>query len=145
MMDAVLMSINPEFTKKIFDRKKPLELRKRAPKCPAPYIVYVYETKGLYISESGFKYNGAGAVVGKFIVTATAIIRYSDFPFYAQRACLSVSRMLDYAGERKNLSALKISGPQKYNKPLPLSRFGLSRPPQSWQYLRDIKDVIDVE
>lgn len=144
-MDAVLMSIKPEYTEKIFNGKKQLELRKIAPRCPAPYIVYVYETKGLYISESGFKYNGEGAVVGKFIVTATAIIRYSDFPFYAQRACLSVSRMLDYAGERKNLTALKISEPRRYDKPFKLSALGLTRPPQSWQYLRDIKDVIDVE
>ena len=51
MSKAVLMSIKPKWTKKIFEGKKTIEIRRTRPSIPTPFKVYVYCTKtgmGLY-------------------------------------------------------------------------------------------------
>lgn len=46
MSKAVLISIRPEWCAMILRREKPLELRKTAPKIPAPFKCYIYCTNG---------------------------------------------------------------------------------------------------
>lgn len=57
-MNAILMSIRPEWVAEILNGEKTIELRKTAPKCDLPIEVYIYCTKGglplEYIEGHGF-------------------------------------------------------------------------------------------
>lgn len=44
-MKAVMLSLRPQWCKKIFDGEKTIEVRKSAPKLQTPFKVYVYCTK----------------------------------------------------------------------------------------------------
>ena len=44
-MKENLMSIRPEWCKKIFNGSKSIEVRKSRPSIPTPFTVYVYQTK----------------------------------------------------------------------------------------------------
>ena len=44
-MKSILMSIRPEWCKKIFDGEKTIEVRKSRPSIPTPFKVYLYCTK----------------------------------------------------------------------------------------------------
>lgn len=52
-MKAILMSIRPEWCKKIFDGEKTIEVRKTRPLIDMPFKVYVYCTKAKNIREDG--------------------------------------------------------------------------------------------
>lgn len=172
-MDAVLISVQPEHAENVLDGFKTYEIRKILPSCSFPYILYIYETKKIYRTRQGIKFPGAGAVVGYAIIGAhirtnifspeveklhfrgfsatenynphispESVLSYQNH--ILENACITRDELIKYAN-LESVSALVVHERKRYKKPLPLSRFGLSRPPQSWQYLRDIKDVIDVE
>lgn len=128
MNTSVLMSIRPEWCDKIISGAKTVEVRKKAPKIPAPYKVYMYCTQGtrtLYRSN----YDGAvrlcdkrrdaalshhtvfnGTVLGEFICDSSfTIFRDSDIRYgidypndYAKHLMretgLTLWEMLDYLG-----------------------------------------------
>lgn len=79
-MKSILMSIRPEWCKKIFDGEKTIEVRKTAPKLETPFKVLVYETKGKtkYWSQPlPIPYTeGRGKVIGSFI--CDKITRYES-------------------------------------------------------------------
>lgn len=52
-MKSILMSIRPEWCKKIFDGEKTIEVRRNRPKLEPPFTVYVYCTKAKNIREDG--------------------------------------------------------------------------------------------
>ena len=46
MSKAVLISIRPEWVRKILNGSKTVEIRKTAPKCGVPFKCYIYCTAG---------------------------------------------------------------------------------------------------
>lgn len=64
-MKAVLISIRPEWVRKIINGKKTIEVRKTAPKCGVPVRCYIYCTTG-----------GKGALMVK--ANAGAALRLAD-------------------------------------------------------------------
>ena len=150
MTDKIMMSIHAEHSHNIFDGKKDLEIRKTAPKGNYPYIIYLYETKtSSYKGAGGILFPGAGAVVGFF--TCRAAVKTNAFgsallksstdeenaarALISKRACLTLEQLTTYA-DGGNICGLEVSTPIRFPRPRPLSDFGLSRPPQSWQYLK---------
>jgi len=150
MTNKIIMSIHAEHSHNIFELKKDLELRKTAPKGGYPFIVYLYETKNsTYKGSGGVLFPGAGAVVGFF--SCKAVVKTSAFgsallkgcsaeedavrALIAKRACLAAEKIAAYANGG-DIIGLEVSTPTRFPRPRPLSEFGLTRPPQSWQYLK---------
>ncbi len=122
-MSDVLQSIRPEWTKLIFTGQKRKELRKSKPAgIKFPFKVYVYETKP-----------GAGAVIGEYTCKVIATSKLPEY--FINGSCVPLEDIKAYMGKGK-LAAWDISNVVLYSKPVPLSDFGLSRPPQSWCYVR---------
>ena len=70
-MKEILMSIRPEWGKKIFNGEKTIEVRKTRPLIDMPFKVIVYETKGQFIKSvkgacTTYGY-GRGKVIGSFV------------------------------------------------------------------------------
>lgn len=129
---AIIMSIKPEWCEKIFSGKKRYEVRKTIPRnMPTNTKVYVCQS-------------GSGGVVGEF--TATKVFKFQCVePEYYQTiewlflsgTCLTSRQLLDYLGDAKHFYEIAIKDPILYKTPIPLSEFGLKRPPISWCYTED--------
>lgn len=148
MNDKIMLSIHHIHGERIFSGLKTLEIRKTAPKGSHTYIIYMYETKTPYRGSGGCLFNGAGAVVGFFkcrvrIKTnafgsglyGNSLEENAARAIIAERACLSVDELIKYANG-KDIYGLEVSTPIRFPRPRPLSDFGLTRAPQSWQYLK---------
>lgn len=122
--NCILLSIKRPYSRLILDGKKTIELRKNHPR---------HLNKNVYLYESGN--DGEKMIIGKC---------YS--PYYTQisdelchnlnvfdvinRACVSMSDVIAY----KPFYGWLVERPIKI-KSVALSEIGLTRPPQSWQYL----------
>lgn len=137
MNNKVMLSIHHEYTELIFSGAKTLEIRKAAPRCTGKYIIYMYETK---------RNGGAGAVVGFFQSGITVItngfgtsLNDEDYDKaradFARAACLTEEELAEYANGA-TLYGLTVNTPIRFPRPRPLSDFGLTRAPQSWQYMK---------
>ena len=134
------MSIHPQWCKHIFFEKDKLyEVRKRAPLLKPPYKVYVYCTlKGPMLSGKTTKDIINGLVIGEF----TCIKNLEETPPWRdkeQGTCLT-ARDLAWYSEGKNLIYMKINEPKLFNRPMELKEFGINRPPQSFQYVEELKN-----
>jgi len=130
MPQALLISIHEKWSKQIYLGRKTLEIRKTAPFKKAeqqmPFTVYMYESLS-----SG----GAGLITGEF--KCDCIITTDYYEAFVEGSGLDFTDLVFYA-KGKNLTALHIKSSTKYDKPLKLSDFGLTRPPQSWRYVNKI-------
>ena len=167
-MRAMLISINPPYTKMIFAGEKDLEWRHRS--LPTGKY-YCYETK-----HGG----GCGAVIGEFIIWRTKQYGRGQTvpPQYIERGRVSVEFLKRYTERNPRLSANFITDPVLYDAPKDLSGFckpcphehncfscdyffpgiqdydrceppscgwwesdesAISRPPQSWCYVEELK------
>lgn len=148
MNNKIMLSIHHKYSELILTEKKTLEIRKSAPSGSHTYIIYMYETKTPYRGSGGCLFGGAGAVVGFF--KCRVRIKTNAFgsglcgnspeenaarAIIAERACLSVDELIKYANG-KDIYGLEVSTPIRFPCPRPLSDFGLTRAPQSWQYLK---------
>lgn len=79
-MRSVLISIKPEWTAKILNGEKTIEIRKTMPKCELPIDVYIYCTKGDYIGRISKKY--VGKVVARFTMNEVEKIFMSVINHY---------------------------------------------------------------
>lgn len=122
---AVLYSIRPEYSQKILNKEKTIELRKTKIKLDPPFKGYIYES-----IKGGV---GTGQIVGEFICKKTDIIIYSDDitdnkyseGYLIPKGCkagIDMKDLLDY-GKKDNLYGYEISNVKKYDTPLPLSKF----------------------
>lgn len=121
-MKAVMLSVRPEWWKKMLSGEKTLEIRKTHPQSeelywPITVLVYV---------------SGTGAVQGQFICPGEAS-EHSPHDL-AGPSCVSVKDLYQYARGRR-LSGWIVWALEKYDKPRPLAEFGLNHPPMSWQYI----------
>ena len=138
-MKAVMMLVRPKWCDLIVKREKIVELRKAKPRDRGVYKVYVYETLSRDIHG---KIIGCSAVIGYFI--CRSILPISPDPdkwIYPETykkvledACVSLGEFVEYANG-KTVYAWINSDFERYEVPMPLSLFGLTRPPQSICYV----------
>lgn len=129
---AIVMSIKPEWCDKIFSGEKCFEVRKTVPR-NMPTKVYVYKS-------------GSGNVVGEFIALYAfkyyakhikVITDPQSWSYILEGTCLTKNQFLDYIGDSKCYYVIQIRYAILYKAQIPLSEFGLKRPPQSWCYTKD--------
>ncbi len=166
-MKSVLISIQPKWCELILKGKKTVEVRKTRPKLETPFKCYVYQTKGKeklidIIKDGdicyGETYHGkpvfikmredsvyAGLfgrkqkIIGEFVCDTIVIDKtFGHDPLFNGAACMSEVEVAAYSCQSPiygwHISNLKI-----YNKPKKLGEFGLTRPPQSWCYVEEVK------
>lgn len=126
-MINILLSVRRPFSGKILSGEKGWELRKNAPRIPRG------EHVTLWLYESGK--DGERAIIGKCRLVVTATLRI--FPPKAilkltmQQACVTEEHLQNYLP----CHVWKVQHPVRLPVAVPLSAIGLTRPPQSWQYL----------
>ena len=156
-----IISINKPHTDNIFDRIKTVEWRtKPLPLCKH----FVYETKnkggcGMVIGEMEITKNISFCVFHLDILP--------EAKEFIKRGCIPLEYLIEYAKNKAFLYANVIENAKRYDKPKKLSEFhhfctypnntcedcaiqklkphchygeGLTRPPQSWQYIEENKD-----
>ena len=140
MSQAVLISIKPKWCDKIASGEKTIEVRKTRPK-ELPFKCYIYETK---------KDGGRGKVIGEFFCFEIRDIFALPPASMLKKSCLSEYEALMYFRGKKGfcwyIHNLKI-----YDEPkelgefdridyahLPISRWSIERPPQSWCYVEEL-------
>lgn len=120
-----LVSVRRPHTDHIFDFTKTVEWRKRPLRRGKNYA---------YESVSG---GGCGRVIGEF--TVTDIRRYNRITDITsndiKNGCVDIAFLREYAGSGV-LYAHTITNVKRYDIPLDLSEFGITRPPQSWCRVR---------
>ena len=127
----IVMSFKPNSCDDIFNGKKRYEVRKTIPKnMKTNTKVYVYKS-------------GSGGVVGEFIAKdaikfpAILVKNGIHVPIILGDTCLTYSQLYDYVRNSKLFYEIEIEDPVIYETPIPLSEFGLKRPPQSWCYAKN--------
>lgn len=124
-MIDILLSLRPRWSRKILGGEKTIELRKSAPHDASVFHVYIYETKANH---------GRGAVVGECICyLAQKVERFYEV---AAGSCVSVSNIEAYA-KGKSVYGWYLAKVIIYERPRPLSNFGIVRAPQSWCYIKE--------
>jgi len=153
----VLASIRPQHVENILSGKKTAELRKGCPEIP--FKAYIYCTKTNKISEVLYldeqknvqrrtwdiderKYINSflnGRVIGEFICDSYCYIqKHISMAGVSEHLCLTQEQIDKYIGEKRHGGyAWHISDLKIYDTPKELSEFGLKRPPQSWQYIKE--------
>ena len=151
-MKAVLISIHPKWVEKIANGEKTTEVRKTEPKCEEPFRCYIYCTRITDKKHCRDEFDvgiwkGNEHVIGEFVCDKIDEIVPDYNPvttkFYygyvadTEATCLSEEELQKY-GKNKSLYFWHISDLKIYDKPKELSEFGLTRPPQSYQYVEEI-------
>lgn len=139
---GVIMSIKPEWCKKIISGEKKTEVRKSEPDhVRFPFRVFVYASFG---GENWFRYGKqmSGHVIGEF--TCNTILLYNmnaaGVELLSRSSCVPPKDLRKYANGASSLCGWKISEFKLYDMPLPIGLFmdtkgnRLKRPPQSWRY-----------
>lgn len=120
---AILFSIKPAYVDKIFSGEKRCEFRKTKCKKDTNKAL-IYET----YPES--------LVVGEFeissVVEETPVALWNITNSYAGIEKEAYDKY--YEGKERAV-AYMIANPIRYKKPIPISEFGLRRPPQSYAYV----------
>ena len=190
-MKAILISIKPEWTLKILNKEKILEVRTTCPKewkdylsgktkiKPQPMKCYIYCTKGKTYKDSITVYHSItaimpyianGKVIAEFQCNEIEVIKSirekrngGSYQYHKlddrilKQSCLTEEQILDYTNGN-DLYGWHIDNLKIYDKPKELSEFSttlhrmkgkqtrytfhlLQRPPQSWCYVEDLKEV----
>lgn len=122
-MTEILMSIQPKWCEKIMNLSKRWEMRKRRPREPGPYRVFIYQTDN-------------GGVIGEFVCDSFQEVGPSEITkAVLNDTQLTLQEALDYSGGM-TVYLWRIRSLVDYPKPKPLSAFGLEKPPQSWCYVK---------
>ena len=149
-MKAVLLSIQPEWCKKILDGEKTVEVRRTCPVHGTPFKVYIYCTlagsDSLFIDvlnrdvaewNRGGWPEKKGRVIGEFIcddirrIGPEYCVVKEDIESAISGSLLTVPQIKDYAGwksgmsyaDLKDLYGWHISDLKIYDRPRPLSDF----------------------
>lgn len=86
-----------------------------------------------------YTYDGGSADLGhrKFIQTFEGSSKDNEI---LSATCLSQDEMFDYIGVGNYGYGWHISDLKIYDTPIPISKLGLSRPQQSWQYAEELEN-----
>jgi predicted transcriptional regulator len=126
-MIDVLLSIRPNWCKKVLSGEKPVELRKSRP-CTTEktFQIYLYETK-----------LGRGAIVGGCICwMVEKAEQRSCSVAMVEGSCLTIDQIATYA-KNKPVYGWYLAKVTEYKTPRPLSDLGINRAPQSWCYIKE--------
>lgn len=145
-MKAVIKSVSPRICEKVANGNCTILVSKTAPKCEEPFKCYIYETKGKVIGEficdkvfllHPYTYDGGNAdrERRKLIQTFEGSSRENEI---LAATCLTQDEMFDYIGAGNYGYGWHINDLKIYGNPKELSEFGLTRPPQSYQYVEEI-------
>jgi predicted transcriptional regulator len=163
-MKSVLISIKPKWVDKSIIGEKTIEVRKTSPK-EVPFKCYIYMSQGDLKdlgSYSEWIYKNRMRVIGEFICDKVYKIEpifsfyycysgYDDssdcsyFEDYSidnerlKKTCLTQQDLCVY-GNGKTLYGWHISDLKIYDKPLSLSKLGVTCPPQSWKYVEELEN-----
>ena len=128
-MINILLSVRRPFSEKILSGEKKWELRKNAPRLNKGGSVT------LWLYESG-QY-GTRGIIGKcrLIITASLYLYPPKgiLELAIKNACVTEEHLRNYLP----CCVWKVTAPVKLPAAVPLSDIGMTRPPQSWQYLTD--------
>lgn len=150
-MTEIVLSIHKKWADKIFNGSKRFELRKTAPAMLDKFTAYLYETKptGMIIGEieivevhtlltpfdaCTLNHNGDFGMANYDLLTLIENNDYAECYLETHGEILSPLRRLYHIWY-----AWEIRTVIKYPYPRPLSDFGLTRAPQSWCYVKEIK------
>lgn len=167
LKNSVVISIRPEWCRKILLGEKTLEVRKTRPTLDPPFKCYIYCTlsgcneffrddlkSDLYLWYGEKWYDRKGNVVGEFTCKKLDVYSgvwkgansISDYDMLS-RSCLTTDQIVKYENAEVNAKtktlkcgvwALEISDLVVYDNPIPLSTLGIKHAPQSWAYCEDI-------
>ena len=122
---VILLSIKPQYTKKIFSGEKKFEFRKQKPKFP-PTIIYIYESYPTKL------------IVGKFIVKRIL----SDTPQNIWEKCkdhggINKDEFFKYCDKKELIFAYEIGKIIKFSNPVdPMTYDSGFKAPQDFIYYR---------
>lgn len=134
MKDEILIPIHPEWVELIASGQKTIEVRKTAPKAPAPFKCHIYCTKPKFEHEDFLVFEDekgecrglhcGGMVVGKFVCDRMDTLSGSGVATAEQLrdACLTVDQYNAYRKGRASYF-LHISDLVIYDEPKKLSEF----------------------
>ena len=134
-MINILASVRRPFSGQILDDLKSLELRKTYPNLRRD------ETATLWLYESGK--DGSRAIIGKCTI-------FGHNPFgkqlmtskLADWVCLNACVTREHLNQYLPCRVWFVGNPVRLPAPVPLSTIGLTRSPQSWQYISPAQAAI---
>ena len=133
-MINILLSVRRPFSGFIMDGEKKWELRKNVPRLKKG------DSVTLWLYESGK--DGMRAIIGKcrLVVTASLYLYPPKgiLELAIKNACVTEEHLRNYLP----CYVWGVQDPVKLPAAVPLSVIGLTRPPQSWQYLTDEQAAI---
>ena len=167
MSKAVLLSIRPDWVKKIASGDKTVEVRKTRPRIDTPFKCYIYCTQASpynpcvplhYRRKNSTVYDSffTARVIGEFMCDEVAHLdmdsiglgRYEENAFYHYidsidgdsewNTCLTREEVMEYTNGKRPYG-WHISDLVIYDKPKKLEEFNLTRAPQSWQYVEELE------
>lgn len=137
MANAILLSIRPEWVKKILTGEKTLEVRKTRPRLETPFKVYIYCTNPKNIilwnarsyiyaddhSHNAFDRCWNGSVVGEFICNNIMEDTMGEnCDILCVNGCMGLDQIKSYGGNKK-LYGWHISDLKIYDMPKELGEF----------------------
>ena len=126
MSKAVLLSIRPEWCEKILSGEKTVEIRKTRPKLEPPFKCYIYCT--LAGSDRLFM-----DVLNRDVAAWKSGLSYADLKdLYGWH--ISDLRIYDRPRKLQELTGLR-------NTRFGMEPVEITRPPQSWGYVRELEEV----
>lgn len=134
-MNEIILSLRPEWWEKMISGEKTLEIRKSKPHRFFPPLK-------VYVHVSGIK-GIAGEFMCNKITTLQGIISGRDLDGILKKSCLSVEQLRECGENVKRLYAFGVSdvfpytSETDYSNAVPLSKFDIKRPPQSWCYVKE--------
>lgn len=153
MSKAVLLSIRPDWVKKIASGDKTVEVRKTSPRIDTPFKCYIYCTQASpYNPCVPLHYRRPNSTIYDTFLTKRIIGEFvCDWcdPFcpesmyhmieLSNNSLVSPNELEKYAGKSCVLYGWHISDLAIYDKPKKLEEFNLTRAPQSWQYVEELE------
>ncbi len=126
-MINILLSVRRPFSGKILSGEKTLELRKNMPRLRGRE----FETIWLY--ESGK--DGERAIIGKCRLALCLLLNKEVSPDNLSAICKSACVTEEHIFHYIPCFTWGVRDPVRLPHAVPLSSIGMTRPPQSWQYL----------
>lgn len=123
MPKTILISIHPEYAEKILTGEKTYELRRRLP-LEKPDHMVIYATAPI------------SAVVGAVEVTDMINLPLTELWKRVKKSSfVTLNEFHEYFRPHDRGKAFMLRNPVRFPSPIPLTEYGIKRPPQSWQYL----------
>ena len=124
-MKDILLSIKPKYAALIYAGKKTVEFRRSLPDSAGGW-------RRFYIYESSPVRMVTGWACVQSVGSGPVAVEYN---VYQKEGAISYKDYLKYMAGVKSAWSIEISKVFKFAEPLPLSSFGIERPPQSWRYI----------